>query len=161
LVMRQKPKHLLFPAFRFLLQRHRSNQRKIRLRHLLLLALRLLLVAGMCLALARPQLSSEHFHLSAEQPVAAVLVFDTSPSMDYAVGGLSLPDESLRRYVRAYPALEALFQSRRTRLVEAQRRALELLEELPRDSRVAILDSGEAGGEWLVTLDQARERLAN
>ena len=40
LIMRQQPKHLIFPAFRFLQLRHRTNQRKLRLRHLLLLALR-------------------------------------------------------------------------------------------------------------------------
>ena len=32
LIMRQKPNHLLFPAVRFLLARHRTNQRKLQLR---------------------------------------------------------------------------------------------------------------------------------
>ena len=50
LIMQQKPKHLAFPAFRFLLQKQRTNQRRLRLRHLLLLALRMLLVAAICLA---------------------------------------------------------------------------------------------------------------
>src|ERR1700736_3930356 len=105
LIMRQKPKHLLFPAFRFLLQRHRTNQRKLRLRHLLLLALRLLLIAGICLALARPKVFSERIHLG-ERPIAAVIVFDTSPSMEYLSGG-------------------------QTRLEAARRRALELFDKLP------------------------------
>ena len=48
LIMRQKPKHLLFPAVRFLLQRQKTNQRKLQLRHLLLLALRMLLLACIC-----------------------------------------------------------------------------------------------------------------
>src|SRR5256714_11206735 len=78
LIMKQKPRHLLFPAFRCLLQRHRTNQRKLRLRHLLLLALRVLLVALICLALARPKLFSERLNLSTDRPAAAVLVFDTS-----------------------------------------------------------------------------------
>ena len=65
LIMRQKPKHLLFPAFRFLLQKHRTNQRKLRLRHLLLLALRLLLIAGICLALSRPPFPNEALLLCA------------------------------------------------------------------------------------------------
>src|SRR5437764_12761294 len=81
LIMRQKPKHLLFPAFRFLLERHRTNQRKLRLRHWLLLALRLMLVAGICLALARPKVFSGRLNLTGDRPVAAVLVFDTSYSM--------------------------------------------------------------------------------
>src|SRR5262249_52305247 len=109
LIMRQKPRHLLFPAFRFLLQRHRTNQRKLRLRHLLLLALRVLLIALICLALARPKLYSERLNLSADRPAAAVLLFDTSLSMEYAVAG-------------------------RSRLEEAKQRALELLDELPEGS---------------------------
>ena len=39
LIMRQEPKRLPFPAFRFLKQQRQINQRKIRLRHLLLLLL--------------------------------------------------------------------------------------------------------------------------
>src|SRR5688572_16885694 len=77
LLMRQKPRRLPFPAFRFLVQKHRSNQRKLRLRHLLLLLLRMLLLALICLAVAQPRLG---------QPVAAVLVFDTSYSMEYKTG---------------------------------------------------------------------------
>src|SRR5215470_7558428 len=105
LIMRQKPKRLPFPAFRFLRQRHRINQRKLRLQHLLLLLLRMAVVAAVCLALARPRVFSSRIGLGSERPVAAALVFDTSPSMEYAVGGQS-------------------------RLEEAKRRALELLDEM-------------------------------
>src|SRR5947209_16247541 len=111
LIMRQKPRHLPFPAFRFLLQRHRTNQRKLRLRHLLLLALRLLLIVALCLALARPKVFNERLNLSSDRPVAAVLVFDTSPSMGYVIKGQS-------------------------RLDEAKRRAQELLDGLPQGSRL-------------------------
>src|SRR5262249_45163858 len=117
LIMRQKPKVLLFPAFRFLMQRHRKNQRKLRLRHLLLLALRMLLIAAICLALARPRLVDRAFGLQSDRPVAAVLVIDTSPSM-------------------AYKTSDGV-----TRLAEAQKRALELLDELPEGSRIAVLDT--------------------
>src|SRR5438876_8544849 len=83
LIMRQKPKLLLFPAFQFLLQRHRTNQRKLRLRHLLLLCLRLLIIAGLFLALAQPLLFSTTGGLGGDHPVAVVFVFDTSPRMGY------------------------------------------------------------------------------
>jgi hypothetical protein len=136
LIMRQKPKHLLFPAFRFLLQRHRTNQRKLRLRHLLLLVLRVLLIAGLCLALARPKVFSERINLGGDRPVAAVLVFDTSPSMEYASGG-------------------------QNRLDVAKRRAQELMDELPDGSRVAVLDTAEPGSEWFPTLSLARDRVAD
>lgn len=135
LIMRQKPKHLLFPAFRFLLQRHRTNQRKIRFRHLLLLALRVLLIIAMCLALARPKVFSERLNLGGDRPVAAVMVFDTSYSMGYESGG-------------------------ETRLDAARRRAQELLDELPEGSKVAVLDTAEPGGEWLPTLSLARDRIS-
>lgn len=134
LIMRQKPKHLLFPAFRFLLQRHRTNQRKIRLRHLLLLALRLIVIMAICVALARPKIFSERLNLGSDRPVAVVLLFDTSYSMQYESGG-------------------------ETRLDAARRRALELLDELPEGSKVAVLDTGEPGGEWLPSLSLARDRI--
>src|SRR5205085_10816143 len=124
LIMRQKPKHLFFPAFRFLVQRHRTNQRKLRLRHLLLLAMRLLLIACICLALTRPKVFSERLNLGSERPVAAVLIFDTSYSMEYTAAGQS-------------------------RLDVAKHRARELIEELPEGSQIALLDTGEPGGEWL------------
>jgi uncharacterized membrane protein len=135
LIMRQKPKHLLFPAVRFLLQRHRTNQRKLQLRHLLLLAMRMGLIALACLALARPRIFSERLNLvSYDRPVAAVLVFDTSPSMEYRSGG-------------------------KTRLEEAQRRGQELLADLPQNSQVAVFDTAEQGDE-LHPLSLARERIA-
>ena len=135
LIMRQKPKHLPFPAMRFLLQRHRTNQRRLQLRHLLLLALRMLLVAAIVLALARPKIFSERLNLTADRAVNAVLVFDTSYSMEYTTG------------------------DKRTRLDDAKRRGLELLEGLPAGSRVAVFDTAEAGGEWLASLSAARERI--
>jgi hypothetical protein len=134
LIMKQKPRHLHFPAFRFLLQRHRTNQRKLRLRHLLLLALRVLLVALICLALARPKVFSERLQLGGDRPAAVVLLFDTSMSMEYAVAGKS-------------------------RLEDARRRALELLADLPEGSQVAVLDTAEPTGEWLPSVSYARERI--
>jgi hypothetical protein len=135
LIMRQKPKRLPFPALRFLLQKHRTNQRKLQLRHLLLLALRMVLVAAICLALARPKVFSERLNLSSDRPAAVCMVFDTSMSMGYESGNHS-------------------------RLDEAKRRAYEVLDMLPEGSRVAILDTAEPGGEWLASPSVARERVA-
>src|SRR5207249_664354 len=97
------------------------NRRKLRLQHLLLLLLRMLVVAALCLALARPRVFSSRVATGTERPVAAVLVFDTSASMEYTTGG-------------------------QTRLDEAKRRARELLEEMADGSQVAILDSADEGG---------------
>src|SRR5438876_11414053 len=124
LVTREKPKHLRFPAFRFLVQKYHSNRRKLRLHHLLLLLLRMLLIAALCFALARPRLHSElPRFLGGTQPVEVVLIVDTSSSMEYERGEL-------------------------TRLADARRRALELLEELPQESRIALLDSADVGGQF-------------
>ena len=44
LAMRQKPKHQVFPALRFLQQRETTNRRRLQLRQWLLLLLRCLVV---------------------------------------------------------------------------------------------------------------------
>ena len=133
LIMKQEPKRLTFPAFRFLKQKLKTNQRKLRLRHFILLALRMLLIALFCLTLYQPTFKSERFSISGDQPVAVVLVIDTTPSMGYKVGD-------------------------RTRLEEVQRRALELLAELPDKSPVAILDTSDTTGTWLPAGDAAAAR---
>lgn len=134
LIMKQEPKRLTFPAFRFLTQKLKTNQRKLRLRHFLLLALRMLLIALFCLALYQPTLLSESFNLRGEQPVAVVVVIDTSPSMGYTA-------------------------NEKTRLQEAIRRANELLDELPDKSAVAIVDTADLNGYWLPDVAAARRRL--
>lgn len=135
LIMKQEPKRLPFPAFRFLKQRLRTNQRKLRLRHFILLALRMLLIALFCLALYQPSVLSEGIiNLHGNQPVAAVLVIDTSPGMGYADGD-------------------------KTHLEEACRRAAELLNDLPDGSRVAVVETGDPGGDWLPSVSDARTRI--
>lgn len=148
LIMRQKPRHLQFPAFRFLRQRQLINRRKLRLQHLLLLLLRMAVIAALCLALARPRVAAERVAslFNDERPVAAVLIFDTSASMEYSAAG-------------------------RTRLEEAKQRALELLDEMDSSSQIALLDSGEdageGGAEWMspalaqTRIDGLRIRPAN
>jgi hypothetical protein len=140
LIVRRQPKRLPFPAFRFLVQQHRSNLRKLRLRHLLLLALRVFLIVAMCLLLARPRMFQRVLGLDGERPVNAVFVFDTSASMDY----------------RSSDSM--------TRLDQAKQRARELLDVLPPGSRVTIVDSANArldqAAEWL-SLADARQRIGN
>ncbi len=135
LIMKQEPKRLPFPAFRFLKQRLKTNQRKLRLRHFLLLALRMLIIALFCLALYQPSiLSSGLISFTGGQPLAVVIVIDTSPSMNYADGD-------------------------KTHLEEACRRAGELINDLPDGSRIAIIETGDPGGDWLPSASDARTRL--
>ena len=123
LVLRKKPRHLTFPAFRYLQQRSRSNLRKLRLRHLLLLALRMLVILFLSLGLARPLLTSGAEHLGLDHPLAVVLVFDTSPSMEYEQDGKS-------------------------RLDEAKELAQSILDYLPADSQIAVVDTAESGVQF-------------
>jgi hypothetical protein len=139
LIMRQKPRVLPFPAFRFLKQKHLINQRKLRLQHLLLLLVRMAIIASLCLALARPRLFSQRAAQSAERAVAAVLLFDTSPSMEYTSNG-------------------------QTRLDEARQRARELLLEMADGSQVAVFETGDdAGdadaGDWIATPAMIQARI--
>lgn len=135
LILKQEPKRLPFPALRFLQQKRKVSQRKLRLKQLLLLALRCLLIALFALALYQPRLSGSGLaSLADEQPVACVLVVDTSPSMGYLVGGTS-------------------------RLADARKRANELLDELPSGSKVAVIDPADPAVQWEPTIGDARRRL--
>ncbi|MFO0851082.1 MAG: BatA domain-containing protein [Gemmataceae bacterium] len=136
LILRQEPKRLPFPAVRFLKVRQRINQRKMRLKHFLLLALRCLLIALFALTLFQPRVptSGLAIHLAGDQPVAAVLVIDTTPSMGYVAGD-------------------------KTRLADARRRALELLDELPAGSKVAVVDPADPLAVWEVSTGDARRKL--
>lgn len=134
LLLKQRPRRVVFPAFRFLKQRQQTNQRRMRLQNLLLLLLRVLVLCVLILAFARPRLFADRAGTAMDRPVAAVLLFDTSPSMDYAFAGT-------------------------TRLDEARRRARELLDEMESTSRVAVLDSGDPVPEPLLPVGEARARL--
>ena len=139
LLMRQKPKRLPFPALRFLQQRVQANRRSLHLRRLLLLAVRMLVIALVCLALSRPLIRwamASRLLGGGERPVAAVFLFDTSYSMEYNADG-------------------------RSRLEAARECALKLLDELPAGSRAAVFDSAERGGEWQLSVAKARERIRN
>jgi len=81
LLLRQKPRQIRFPAFRFLRRQARTSQRRLRLRHLILLFLRMLLIALFCLALASLR--------GGDSGGALAIIIDTSPSMEYIVGGRS------------------------------------------------------------------------
>jgi len=152
LIMKQEPKKLPFPALRFLKQKNKVNQRKMRLRHFLLLALRMLVILLFALALFQPKTGEKYrFNIGesidfsftlpgselgvlGEGPVSVVYIIDTSPSMGYTEGGKS-------------------------RLDESRRRAIELLDDLPSGSRVAILDPNEPVPTWEPSLGDARRKL--
>jgi hypothetical protein len=135
LILKKKPKHLVFPAFRYLQQRSRTNLQKLRLRHLLLLALRMLLILLICWGLSRPLLTGGPEQLATDHPLAVVMIFDTSVSMEYEQDGKS-------------------------RLEEAKELAQRFLDYLPADSEAAIVDTAEPGVQF-VSLRDAGQLVKN
>lgn len=134
LIMRQQPKHLEFPALRFIKLRETANRRQMRLRHWLLLALRAAVIGLLALALARPSILASGMLGDQEAPLAAALVFDTSPRMQYR-------------------------QQNKTRLEVAQETAQWLLPQLPAESEVAVVDSRAGSAAFAVDLPAARQRI--
>ena len=116
LVMRRKPVPHAFPALRFLQERAIATRRRLQLSHLLLLLLRMAAIVLVALALARPVLRGAGWLAESEGPVAAALVFDTSPRM-------------------------TLREGNRTRLEQAAAMARVLFGKLPAGSQVAVVDT--------------------
>lgn len=196
LLMRQKPKPLLFPALRFIQQRKESNTRQLQLRHYLLLALRCGVIALAAAALARPSVASAALGswiallllgsafvvalgltLAAawgkrsllvvamlgtaalvlggaslwvggralsgktsvlgdqEAPVAAAIIIDTSPRMEYR-------------------------HENKSRLAVAQEIARWLISQLPAESEIAILDGRPGAGAFAIDRAAAVNTIA-
>lgn len=135
LIMRQKPRHFEFPALRFVRKRHEVNQRRLRLRHLLLLLLRMAALALLAFALARPSIKFSGAAFGSQAgPVAAALIFDTSMRMEYR-------------------------HQNRTRLDVAREMGLKLLAQLPPESQVAVLDARKSSATFQVDRGAAKHRI--
>lgn len=63
-LLKQKPKKLLFPALRLIQQRQKQSMRRMRLKHFWLMLLRVLILAAIVLAIARPSLPPANYNLS-------------------------------------------------------------------------------------------------
>lgn len=135
LVMRKQPRRLEFPALRFIKQRESTNRRQVKLRHWLLLALRCAVILLLAFALARPSIVTSSGVLGdQEAPVAAALVFDTNPRMQYR-------------------------QQNQSRLEVARETGQWLLAQLPRESDVAVVDSASGTAVFAVDPGAARQRI--
>lgn len=136
LVMRRRPTLLEFPALRFIQKRHDANQRKLQLRHLILLLLRAGAIALLALALARPSMKLSIAAGNQEAPVAAALVFDAAPRMEYR-------------------------HENKTRLEAARELGAWLLAQLPDESEIGVMDT-RLGTRPAFQADRgaARERIA-
>jgi hypothetical protein len=106
----------------------------MRIRNWLLLLARMALVALMALALARPRIASTSTLGDQEVPSALAFVFDTSLSMEYK-------------------------EKDKTRLREAQDRALEVLRKTHESSQVFVIDSAEPAASAPLSPAAARKRV--
>lgn len=136
LLMRTRPRRVIFPALRFVRRTHEASVSKLKLRHLLLLALRMLAILLIVLLLARPQWVGRAAPLSGGEPVAAVIVLDNSGSMGYR-------DDA------------------GTRLGAAKAAAKRFAARLPAGSRVAVLTGGPGGADGRFEVDRvlAEQRI--
>ncbi len=90
LVARRQPPTVPFPAVRYLQQVTRDHQRRLKLQHWLLLAVRTLLVLALVLAAAGATVTRDG--LADHAPAALVLVLDNSPSSGAVTGGTPVLD---------------------------------------------------------------------
>jgi hypothetical protein len=132
LIMRREAQKLRFPALRFVQLRRNLNQHRLRLRHLLLLALRCAIIALLAFALARPTLRGSDAAGKEDAPVASALVFDNSLRMAYQ-------------------------HANKSRLDEAKELAGWLLTQLPPESPVTVVD--RAGRQRGQDLDRSAAEL--
>src|SRR5207245_11563917 len=87
----RRPRPLSFGAIEFVLRSQRQRARRLRLRQIVLLALRCLLIAAVALALARPSIKPRGVQAAqATGPQATALVLDASLSMRYRIGSRTL-----------------------------------------------------------------------
>ena len=130
LIMRREPQRIEFPALRFVRKRQATNQTRLKLRHWLLLALRCAVILLLSFALARPVLLGSGLLGNRKAGLAAALVIDTSPRMQYR-------------------------EQNTTRLEAAKELATWLLEQLPREAEVAVVDPNRPRRAQLGDLDTA------
>jgi len=94
LVQRREPPTIVFPAVRYLLDATREHQRRLRIRHWLLLLLRTLFIVALVLAAAGPTVRRSG--VTGHAPSALVLVVDNSLSSAAIVGGTPRIEQLLR-----------------------------------------------------------------
>ncbi len=104
LFQRRRPPDLSFPAVRYLQQTEREAQRQVRLRHLLLLVLRMLAVVLIVLAAARPVVPSGAAAL--HEPTALVVVLDNSLSSGAVLAGTRVVDDLAARARETFRAAQ-------------------------------------------------------
>jgi len=105
LMHRRRARREVLPTLRFLQKGLAANRRRMRLKHLLVLLLRVLGVLFIVAALSRPAYEGALFFREGSAPVSAVIVVDNSPSMAYKEAGRSRFERAKDLAVRAVDSL--------------------------------------------------------
>ena len=129
LIMRTKPRKIVFPAMRFVRKTHRANLSKLRLKHLILLLMRMLAIVLLAALIARAEVPRWASVADTGVPAAAVVIVDNSASMGYVHQGQSV-------------------------LARGKRLLREVLDALPAGSRVAVLPTQGAPGKVVLQADR-------
>ncbi len=115
LLMRAKPKKLVFPALRLIQNRKRTNVRRLRLRHLSLLLLRMAVIALIVLAVARPSVPAADYSLRGGDWLRLLLIAGAAAGVYLGLVALwrrrQLPQHEMayrRSYLRSGLAIAAL-----------------------------------------------------
>ncbi len=106
LLLRPKPKQLIFPALRLIRERRKQNVRRFRLRHWWLLFLRMAAIAMIVFALTRPTLPAANYSLSRSELLTLMTVVCAGIATYYLI---------LNRWQRA-SLPRFVFENRRTSL---------------------------------------------
>ena len=138
LLMRSKPRKVVLPTLRFVKTTHRANLAKLKLKHLILLVMRMAVIVLAVLILGRAFLPGYRSSDGSSVPSAVVVVVDNSASMGYRLGG-------------------------RTLLDRGKQVAAEIVESLPAGSRVAVIttDPGKTGAGFLVDRKLAGQHVTD
>jgi len=155
LVQRREPPTIVFPAVRYLLDATREHQRRLRIRHWLLLLLRTLLIVALVLAAAGPTVRRSG--VTSHAPSALVLVVDNSLSSAAIVGGTPRIEQLVRAgdavLARATPgdALWLIVADGAARRGDPATLRAALRELKPSTTRLDLGSAVQAAGEVLST----------
>jgi hypothetical protein len=119
--MRSKPRNIVFPAMRFVKKTHKANISKLRLKHILLLLMRIAAILLLVGLIARAQFPRWKVRTGVSSPTAAVIIMDNSGSMSYV-------------------------HDKQPLLVTAKQFADSIIKALPEGSQFAVLQSSRAHG---------------
>lgn len=92
LTMRTRPRRMVFPALQFVKVTHKANVSKLKLKHLILLAMRMGAILLLVALLARAFIEDWKQVPDRTMPAAAVILVDNSGSMSYRSKGVAILD---------------------------------------------------------------------